>query len=103
MSNNWLFLSHTNNYMRFLYILILFLFSSVVFCQETTTQKIKKSLLKSQEQKAKEKSEKAPITSYRIISLANDTTYVDTSLTIAKEYAFNYYDNRYYHINHYKR
>ena len=76
--------------MRFLSLFILFLFSSAVFSQETTTQKIKKSLLKSQEQKAKEKSEKAPITSYRIISLANDTTYVDTSLTIAKEYAFNY-------------
>ena len=76
--------------MRFISLFILFLFSSVVFCQETTTQKIKKSLLKSQEQKAKEKSEKAPITSYRIITLANDTTYVDTSLTIAKEYAFNY-------------
>jgi hypothetical protein len=60
------------------------------YSQETTTQKLKKSLLKSQEQKAKEKAEKAPITSYRIISLANDTTYVDTSLTIAKEYNYNY-------------
>ena len=90
MSNNWLFLPHTNKYMRFLYLTILFFFSAVVFCQETTTQKLKKSLLKSQEQKAKEKSEKAPITAYRIISLDNDTTYVDTSLTIAKEYSFNY-------------
>ena len=33
---------------------------------------------------------KAPIDQYRIITLERDTTYVDTSLTIKKEYAFNY-------------
>ncbi len=90
ISNNWLFLRHIYYSMRFLFISCLLLFTLVGVSQETTTQKIKKSLLKSQEQKAKELSEKAPITSYRIISLANDTTYVDTSLTIAKEYNYNY-------------
>ena len=81
---------HTNYAMRLLFFILFLLFTLVGFSQETTTQKLKKSLLKSQEQKTKEKAEKAPITSYRIISLANDTTYVDTSLTIAKEYNYNY-------------
>ena len=76
--------------MRLLLFPLVLFFTLVGYSQETTTQKLKKSLLKSQEQKAKEKAEKAPITSYRIISLANDTTYVDTSLTIAKEYNYNY-------------
>ena len=76
--------------MRLLFFILFLLFTFVGFSQETTTQKLKKSLLKSQEQKTKEKAEKAPITSYRIISLANDTTYVDTSLTISKEYTYNY-------------
>ncbi len=37
-----------------------------------------------------DKREKPPITEYRIISIENDTTYVDTSLTIQKDYNFNY-------------
>jgi hypothetical protein len=76
--------------MRLLLFPLMFLFTLLGYAQETTTQKLKKSLLKSQEQKAKEQAEKAPITSYRIISIANDTTFVDTSLTIAKEYNYNY-------------
>lgn len=81
---------HTNYAMRLLLFPLMFLFTLLGYAQETTTQKLKKSLLKSQEQKAKEQAEKAPITSYRIISIANDTTFVDTSLTIAKEYNYNY-------------
>lgn len=34
--------------------------------------------------------EKPPISAYKIISIKGDTTYVDTSLTIQKEYIFNY-------------
>lgn len=34
--------------------------------------------------------EKAPIDLYKIISVRNDTTHVDTSLTIYKDYRFNY-------------
>lgn len=34
--------------------------------------------------------EKAPITDYKIISIAGDTTFVDTTLTIYKDYEFNY-------------
>ena len=38
----------------------------------------------------KEKQKRAPINSYKIISKERDTTYLDTSLTIQKEYKFNY-------------
>jgi hypothetical protein len=37
-----------------------------------------------------EETPKAPIEQYRIVTLDHDTTYVDTSLTIKKEYEFNY-------------
>ncbi len=37
--------------------------------------------------------QKPPITAYKIISVVGDTTYVDTSLTIQKEYKFNYLRN----------
>lgn len=36
------------------------------------------------------KAPKAPIDQYKIITLSKDTTFVDTSLTIQKEYNFNY-------------
>lgn len=36
------------------------------------------------------KFKKAPIDQYRIITVANDTTYLDTTLTIRKEYIYNY-------------
>lgn len=39
---------------------------------------------------AKKKDTLPPITEYRIISKDNDTTYLDTTLTIQKEYKFNY-------------
>ncbi|APY12809.1 hypothetical protein BWZ22_09615 [Seonamhaeicola sp. S2-3] len=38
----------------------------------------------------KEQEKKADITQYQIISVENDTTYVDTTLSIKKEYKFNY-------------
>tara|TARA_R110000868_G_scaffold194178_4_gene439533 strand:+ start:162 stop:2090 length:1929 start_codon:yes stop_codon:yes gene_type:complete len=38
----------------------------------------------------KDKAEKANIKDYLIISYKNDTTYVDTTLTISKDYKFNY-------------
>ena len=37
-----------------------------------------------------DKNPKAPIDLYRVITLDSDTTYIDTSLTIQKEYLFNY-------------
>ncbi len=38
----------------------------------------------------KEKAEKPPIDLYRIVSADRDTTYIDTSLSIQKEYKYNY-------------
>ena len=61
-----------------------------VFSQEPAKEKPKKSLVKSAEQKTKELARKAPITSYKIYTTDRDTTLVDTSLTIKKEYEFNY-------------
>ncbi len=37
-----------------------------------------------------EKKEKPPVTDYKIITIKNDTTYVDTTLTLQKDYKFNY-------------
>ncbi len=37
-----------------------------------------------------DKKEKPPVTDYKIITIQNDTTYVDTTLTIQKDYKFNY-------------
>jgi hypothetical protein len=87
--------------MRIAFSAIFLLFSLFVFSQEPTKgetrgkaesgeAKPKKSLIKTEEQKAKELAQKAPITSYRIITLERDTTYVDTSLTIKDEYEYNY-------------
>jgi len=80
--------------MRIALSALFLLFSLFTFSQEITKEPVKdkapKSLRKTDEQKAKELAQKAPITSYRIITLDRDTTYVDTSLTIKKEYEYNY-------------
>ena len=76
--------------MRIVLTVLLLFITGLGFSQEPVQEKPRKSLLKSSEQKAKEKARKAPITSYKIFTLAKDTTYVDTSLTIKKEYEYNY-------------
>lgn len=76
--------------MRILFALLFFIISAVGVAQETGNEKPRKSLLKTKEQKEKELARKAPITSYKIYNLQRDTTFVDTSLTIQKEYQYNY-------------
>ena len=76
--------------MKFVFSVLLLFTTLFVFSQEPTKEKPKKSLVKSTEQKAKELAQKAPNTSYRIITLERDTTYVDTSLNIKSEYKYNY-------------
>ena len=76
--------------MRIALAAICLLLSLLGFSQEPVKQKPKKSLVKSAEQKAKEQARKAPITSYKIYKIDRDTTLVDTSLTIKKEYDYNY-------------
>ena len=74
--------------MRFL--LQFFLFSILSFSQVTPKKEEPKSLIKTSEQRAKEAAKKAPISSYKIISLEKDTIILDTSLSIKKEYEYNY-------------
>lgn len=70
---------------------IIFLFSSLFsFSQEKGKEGQRKSLVKSAEQRAKEQAKKAPITSYKIISIQRDTIILDTTLSIKKEYDYNY-------------
>ncbi len=76
--------------MRITFITLFLFISALTHAQEPALGKSRKSLLKSEEQKAKEKARKAPITSYKIVTIDRDTTYVDTSLTIKKEYEYNY-------------
>lgn len=76
--------------MRIVFSALLVLCSFFAFSQEPVKEKPKKSLVKTAEERAKALARKAPITSYRIITLERDTTYVDTSLTIKKEYEYNY-------------
>jgi hypothetical protein len=68
----------------------LLLIPILFFSQEKGKQPERKSLVKTAEQKAKDLAKKAPITSYKIYSIQRDTTLVDTTLTIKKEYDYNY-------------
>ena len=76
--------------MRLLFAFV-FLFSTYsIYSQDKGKGNERKSFVKTAEQKAKDKAKKAPITSYKIISLQRDTVFVDTTLTIKKEYDYNY-------------
>lgn len=76
--------------MRVIYFILFFFLSQQFFSQEKAKGNTTKSLLKTEEQIAKDKAKIAPYTSYKIYSIERDTTYVDTSLTIKSEYKFNY-------------
>jgi len=76
--------------MRIVFLAIFLFFGLIGFSQEPTEVEPKKSLIKTQEEKDKELAKKAPITSYKIITIDRDTTYVDTSLTLKDEYDYNY-------------
>ncbi|ESU29290.1 hypothetical protein FLJC2902T_06860 [Flavobacterium limnosediminis JC2902] len=62
---------------------LLFLFSFSVFAQDDDLQLDKNAALSNQEKKA-------TIDLYKIITIERDTTIVDTSLTVKREYKFNY-------------
>jgi len=49
-----------------------------------------KSLREIAAQAEKDKAERPPVTEYKIITIKNDTTFLDTTLTIQKDYKFNY-------------
>jgi hypothetical protein len=74
-------------FMRLYLSIFFFLVTLSGFAQEPAAEKPKERRLLSEKV---EETPKAPIEQYRIITLDRDTTYVDTSLTIKKEYEFNY-------------
>lgn len=76
--------------MRGIFTLISLVIPILFFSQEKGKLPERKSLVKTAEQKAKDLAKKAPITSYQIYSIERDTTLVDTTLTIKKEYDYNY-------------
>ena len=67
--------------MKYLFTVLFLLIFSVGFSQDDQSDAAKNS---------PKKQPKAAFDQYRIISLQKDTTYVDTSLTIKKEYEYNY-------------
>ena len=76
--------------MKFRLLFLVFLISFSLFSQvenETKLDTVKRTSLIIDHKKDKPK---ATISQYRIITLERDTTFVDTSLTIKKEYDYNY-------------
>lgn len=67
--------------MKYLFTVLFLLIFSVGFSQDDQSDAAKNS---------PKKQPKAAFDQYKIISLQKDTTYVDTSLTIKKEYEYNY-------------
>ena len=76
--------------MKFRLLVLVFLISFSLFAQvenETRLDTVKRASLIIDHKKDQPK---ATISQYRIITLERDTTFVDTSLTIKKEYDYNY-------------
>ena len=73
--------------MKYLSTVLFLLIFSVGFSQVKNDEK---SLGTSDTKEIPKKQPKAAYDQYRIITLQKDTTYVDTSLTIKKEYQYNY-------------
>ncbi|MBC7525529.1 MAG: putative porin [Flavobacterium sp.] len=75
--------------MKYILFFILFYFN-FSYSQDKNKQDNPKSLIKTEAQKAKELARKAPISLYKIYTIQKDTILVDTTLTIKKEYDYNY-------------
>ena len=77
--------------MRHILTFLLLVFTMSTFAQVDDELSVNKNdtIKKSLRDKPKE-SPKAPINQYRIITLQKDTTYVDTSMTVYKDYKFNH-------------
>ncbi|WP_417361932.1 putative porin [Galbibacter sp.] len=80
-------------YFNSLFIFFFSLGSCFIYAQEeTTVQKVNDTttVLSGKAKTPKKEEEKFPITDYKIISYERDTTYFDTTLTIYKQYKYNY-------------
>ncbi len=76
--------------MKYLFIFFLSLFTFSVYSQEKDLSIKKNDTIRKSLRDVPKENPKAPINLYRIVSLEKDTIYVDTSLTIHKDYKFNY-------------
>ncbi len=77
--------------MRIIFYLCFLVFPAVVFSQEKREQTmIYDSKYNSSDSVKKQTQKTATIDLYKVITIENDTTYIDTSLTIQKEYSHNY-------------
>jgi len=85
--------------MKYIILLVFFLSFNFFFGQEDQISKsqsvdslgvMNKDFSESQEGNKGLENDKMPITSYKIISFKRDTTNIDTTLTIQKEYTYNY-------------
>ncbi|MFV8323251.1 putative porin [Flavobacterium sp. LS2R12] len=77
--------------MRIIFYLCFLVFPAVVFSQEKREQTIiYDSKYNSSDSVKKQIQKTATIDLYKVITIENDTTYIDTSLTIQKEYSHNY-------------
>lgn len=77
--------------MRILFLFCFLIFPVLLFSQEKKNQNLRIDSKYNSSDSIKKISEKiATIDMYRFITIENDTTYIDTSLTIQKEYSHNY-------------
>ncbi|MFV7234585.1 putative porin [Flavobacterium sp. ZB4R12] len=77
--------------MRIFFFFIFISFSSLLFSQEKNSKNLdSNSKYNSSDSISKKQQPVATIDMYRVITLDRDTTYIDTSLTIQKEYSHNY-------------
>jgi len=83
--------------MRYLLLVLCLCTTAVFFAQEGKPDALEETLNLSEEEKQKladQKKEQEPVAltikDYKIISYARDTTYLDTTLTVHKEYKHNY-------------
>ncbi|MFV8364959.1 putative porin [Flavobacterium sp. XS1P27] len=77
--------------MRIIFYLCFLVFPAVVFSQEKREGTLKYDSKYNSTDSVKKQTQKiATIDLYKVITIENDTTYIDTSLTIQKEYSHNY-------------
>ena len=77
--------------MRIVFYLCFLVFPAVVFSQQKREGVIKYDSQYNSTDSVKKQTEKiATFDLYKVITIDNDTTYIDTSLTIQKEYSHNY-------------
>ncbi len=75
--------------MKSFYTFLALFLTLIAQSQEKEKEQKPKSFIKTEEQKAKDKAKIANIDLYKVFTIERDTTYIDTTLTIQKEYSFN--------------